>query len=104
MDNIVPTDLKIDLIKIDVEGAEYLVMDGGKETIKRCKPIVIFEHGLGGADVYDIRPEMVYDLLVGYCGLKISTMKMWLNNTPSFSKEDFAEQFDQGLNYYFIAY
>ena len=104
LDNIVPTDLKIDLIKIDVEGAEYLVMDGGKETIKRCQPIVIFEHGIGGADVYDIRPEMVYDLLVGYCGLNISTMKMWLNNTPSFSKDAFVEQFDKQLNYYFIAY
>ena len=104
MDNIISTDLKIDLIKIDVEGAEYLVMDGGKETIKRCQPIVIFEHGIGGADIYGIRPEMVYDLLVGYCGLKISTMKMWLNNTPAFSKEAFVEQFDKQLNYYFIAY
>ena len=104
LDNIIPTDLKIDLIKIDVEGAEYLVMDGGKETIKKWKPIVIFEHGMGGADVYGIRPEQVYDLLVNYCGLKIATMKMWLNNTPAFSKKEFIEQFDKEINYYFIAF
>ena len=104
LDNIIPADLKIDLIKIDVEGAEYLVMDGGKETIKRCKPIVVFEHGIGGADVYDIRPEQVYDLLVGYCGLKISTMKMWLNHNNAFTKDEFVNQFEKKINYYFIAY
>ncbi len=34
----------LDFIKIDVEGAEGLVIRGGKETIKKYKPIVCFEH------------------------------------------------------------
>ena len=34
---------KIDLIKIDTEGAELLVLKGAKETIKRNKPKIIFE-------------------------------------------------------------
>jgi FkbM family methyltransferase len=32
-----------DWIKIDVEGAEPLVIDGAVETIKRCRPIICFE-------------------------------------------------------------
>lgn len=35
-----------DYIKIDVEGAEHLVIEGAKETIKRFKPAIMFEHNL----------------------------------------------------------
>lgn len=34
---------KIDLIKIDVEGAELDVLNGAKETIMKDKPLIIFE-------------------------------------------------------------
>lgn len=33
----------LDLLKIDVEGAESLVIYGGKETIKKFKPIIFYE-------------------------------------------------------------
>lgn len=34
---------RIDLMKIDVEGFEYDVVVGGRETIERCQPIIILE-------------------------------------------------------------
>jgi len=34
---------RVDLIKIDVEGCEKMVIYGARETIKRCRPIVIYE-------------------------------------------------------------
>jgi FkbM family methyltransferase len=34
---------RVDLIKIDVEGAEMDVLDGAMETLARCKPVVIME-------------------------------------------------------------
>lgn len=37
----------ISLIKIDVEGWEYEVIDGAKETIKAHKPIMFVEYGQG---------------------------------------------------------
>lgn len=37
----------VDAIKIDVEGAELEVIKGGKETIIRNKPIIMFESCLG---------------------------------------------------------
>ena len=104
LDNVLPKDLKIDFIKIDVEGAEWLVMDGGKNMIKKYQPTIVFEHGIGGADIYGIRPEQVYTLLNQECGLEISTMKNWLNEKKPFSKKEFIQQFDQQLNYYYIAY
>lgn len=33
----------VDFIKIDVEGWEYPVLAGAESTLKRCKPVVIFE-------------------------------------------------------------
>jgi len=34
----------LDYIKIDVEGAESLVLMGAEDTIKKFKPVIIFEH------------------------------------------------------------
>ncbi|MEM6967525.1 MAG: FkbM family methyltransferase [Bacteroidota bacterium] len=104
MDHVISDEVKIDFIKIDVEGAEYLVLSGAKNIIKKHRPIIVFEHGLGGADVYGVRPHQVFELLHEACGLKISTMKRWLKGKAPFSKAEFVEQFDKKLNYYFIAY
>jgi FkbM family methyltransferase len=41
LDKSVPEDLEIDLLKIDVEGAEYDVLKGGSETLKRTKSVMI---------------------------------------------------------------
>ena len=34
----------LDFLKIDVEGAEGLVIQGGAETIKKFRPVIFFEH------------------------------------------------------------
>ncbi len=103
LDHILPADIQIDFIKIDVEGAEMLVLKGAEKTIKRCKPIVVFEHGLGGSDVYGTSPKQIFDFFEK-CGMKISLMKSWLDQQPSLSMQAFEEQFYQSKNYYFIAY
>ncbi|MBK8747635.1 MAG: FkbM family methyltransferase [Saprospiraceae bacterium] len=50
LDNIIPSDLQITLIKIDVEGAEYQVLSGSTGLLQRQRPFVVFEHGLGASD------------------------------------------------------
>ncbi|MDD4383008.1 MAG: FkbM family methyltransferase [Candidatus Shapirobacteria bacterium] len=40
---------KIDFIKMDVQGFEPLVIEGGKETIEKSKPIIFFEYWPWGA-------------------------------------------------------
>jgi FkbM family methyltransferase len=44
----------LDFMKIDVEGAEGLVIQGAQETIKKYKPVIFFEH-----NYQTIRPEDV---------------------------------------------
>jgi FkbM family methyltransferase len=58
------------LIKIDVEGAELNVMRGAAATLERHRPFVLFEHGVGGADLYGSKSGDLFDLLHG-AGLRI---------------------------------
>jgi len=103
LDNIIPGDVFIDLIKIDVEGAEMQVLKGGESLIKRCQPIIVFEHGIGAADHYGTHPAEVFDFLTD-CGLLVNTMKRWISEKEAFSRAEFEEQFTKQLNYYFMAY
>ena len=103
LDDLVAEDLKIDLIKIDVEGAEYEVLQGAKKTLKNNKPLVLFECGLGGADVYGTTPDQVFDLFME-CGLGVSTIEYFNAGKQPFSKEEFSGQFYKNYNFFFIAY
>jgi FkbM family methyltransferase len=43
MDEVYPKTTPIDMMKIDVEGYEPMVLEGAKNTLFRCRPIVIIE-------------------------------------------------------------
>ena len=104
MDNVIPAGVKIDFIKIDVEGAELQVIRGGIETIRRNRPIIVFEHGLGAADYYGTRPEHMYECMVSGCGFHVSTLKRFLEGLGELSKQEFVTYFDKGVEFYFVAY
>lgn len=103
MDEVLPVDLKVDLIKIDVEGGEMLVLEGARETLIKHRPVVLFEHGLGASDYYGAGPEQVF-IYFEACGYQINTLKAWLNGRTALDKTAFEQQFFQKLNYFFIAY
>jgi FkbM family methyltransferase len=60
LDDIISKEESIKLIKIDVEGAELGVLLGGAETIKRSRPTILFEFGLGASDMYGTQPEDIF--------------------------------------------
>ena len=104
LDNIIPEGSRIDFIKIDVEGAEFPVIKGGVKTIGRCKPVIIFEFGIGAADYYGVKPEHVYEFISSECGLFLATLKGFLNKKEKLSKEEFSRLYISLKEYYFIAY
>ena len=61
---------KIDIIKIDVQGYEKFVLEGGIETIKKNKPIMIVEFeefqlnkfGYGSKNLFDRIRELDYEI------------------------------------------
>ncbi|MGH2866442.1 MAG: FkbM family methyltransferase [Solirubrobacteraceae bacterium] len=64
LDDSLPDWFEPRFIKIDVEGAELLVLRGARQTLQRFRPTIVFEHGIGAADCYDTGPADIYDLLV----------------------------------------
>ncbi len=56
------------VVKIDVEGAETQVLQGARETLTRCRPLVIFEHVAAAASLYGSASEELWDVLaeLGY--------------------------------------
>ena len=99
LDNSLPPDYVPDLIKIDVEGAERLVIEGGIKTISKHKPIVAFEHGKGGADYYDTQPRQIYELLNHEAGLRIFD----LDGNGPYSLKQFEETYAQNKYFNFVA-
>ncbi len=104
LDDVIPHDIKIDFIKIDVEGAELGVLKGGKEIISKNKPIVVFEFGLGASDYYGTEPADIYNLLVNEYGLNISNLKDFLNKKPPLTLKEFSDVYFNSGEYYFVAH
>ena len=104
LDAIISPGEKIDFIMVDVEGAELQVFEGAVRVLSESRPVVVFESGIGGTDYYGTRPEQIYELLHDECGLEVSLMANFIHHKPAFTKYDFIYQFENHLNYYFVAY
>lgn len=95
IDNIMKNYSKCDYIKIDVEGAELLCLDGARNTIKKYKPIISVEYGFPGYSAYSLTKDSlwnmcveldydIYDLFLN----KVETLDIW-KNICDFSTWDF---------------
>jgi FkbM family methyltransferase len=71
LDDVLDPDYRPAVIKVDVEGAEQQVLGGALRTLRRHRPTVIFEHGVGSADVYGTSPDDIHGLLTGEGGYRI---------------------------------
>lgn len=103
LDDVIPPSIKIDFIKIDVEGAELGVLKGAEQLLKKDKPIVIFECGLGSSEYYNTQAKDVFDFLNLQIGFKIYTLENWLSKNTSLSENEFITCFNTNSEYYFVA-
>ena len=99
LDSELPPDYVPALIKIDVEGGELGVLRGARETIRRHRPVVVFEHGPGASEHYGTAPEALHDLVCGELGMRIFDM----DATGPLSREQLAELFHAGARWNYFA-
>lgn len=102
LDDIISAEIKIDLIKIDVEGGEMLVLKGAMHTLEASLPVVIFEHGLGASDAYGVKPEDIFSL---FESLKYSifNLESFLKAEAVLTRQEFLDQYWNKENFYFVA-
>jgi FkbM family methyltransferase len=91
------------LIKIDVEGAELMVLKGAMNFIQQHRPVIIFEFGLGAADHYGVGPEDVHHYF-SKLRYQLNTLKGFLNDTKGLDPTDLKDLFYGNREYYFVAY
>jgi len=103
LDNLVPEKQNITLIKIDVEGAELLVLQGAIKTIRRNKPVILFEFGKAGATAYDYDDSIMFDFIDHNLYYDIFTLKAFKHNMPPLSRDQFHQYFNNGKEFFFAA-
>ena len=102
LDNQLKLHDRVDLIKIDVEGAELEVLRGSKRIIEKFHPIIVFEHGLGASDHYNTKPE---DIIQFFDSLQyqLFTLKGFIEDESPLSNSEFIEYYLTNKEYYFLA-
>jgi FkbM family methyltransferase len=73
------------VVKVDVEGAELAVLEGGRSLLQRAHPLLIFEHVRPAAELYGASSERIWELLAEH-GYRIFSA----TGSGPFARADFA--------------
>jgi len=101
LDDLVPADRPVRIIKIDVEGAELGVLRGATGLLSRWRPWVLFEHGSAAA-AYGTRTADIVGELARH-GLRVWHLGAWLEGKPPLSDEAFVAAVAAGDHWNFLA-
>jgi FkbM family methyltransferase len=83
LDEVVRTDLRYGYIKLDVEGAELLVLKGSRNLIARDRPIILFESSHDGASNLGLKREDLFFLLANEFEYNVFLIKDYLEGRPA---------------------
>ncbi|MBW4025156.1 MAG: FkbM family methyltransferase [Proteobacteria bacterium] len=85
LDTLLGADAQVDLIKVDVEGAEYNALLGGEQTIRRCRPVIVSEFSpamMPGISRISGEDYLKWLIALGYA-LSVIEPNGWLTQTGS---------------------
>jgi len=99
LDEIVPQNVEIGFIKIDVEGAELSVLKGSERILNCYSPAILFECFPKSFEAHDFTALQIYNFFLKY-NYAIFLIKDWLSNGEPLSYE----QFMQAMQYPFQAF
>ena len=89
LDGIVRDRPRVDFVKIDVEGAELKVFGGALETLRRHRPVVVFECTQDGLKNFGFRAGQVWECLSNSAGYEVYVVKDLTNGGEPLSEKLF---------------
>jgi FkbM family methyltransferase len=106
LDDLLPADVPIAFLAIEVEGAQLQVFRGAEYTIQRWKPVIVFEYGTSALLGYGTSPAMIWSLVVDRYGLRVSRLGDWLARRRPLTAAEFEASvgFQQGSEFRFLAH
>lgn len=103
LDHLIPAAMPIHFIKIDVEGGEMDVLKGAVRILSDYHPVVVFEFGMGGSDLYGTTPDKMFSFFEGF-NYQLFLLNDFIRKRSPLGLEDFSNEFYHKRNYYFVAY
>ncbi len=104
LDNVLHgNSMPIGIIKVDVEGAELLVLQGAKNIIKEHKPILLLEFGKKAASIYGYGWEEIWNLIVVQLNYEIYLTKNFLAHQLPLAQRSFEGFYQNEEEYFFVA-
>lgn len=102
LDHLIPLQVPIKFIKIDVEGAELKVLQGASGIIKNHRPYIAFEFGVGGSDYYNTTAADIF-LFFAEKNYMLFDFQSFLNKNKPYTLPQFKETYQKNTLYNFIA-
>jgi FkbM family methyltransferase len=63
IDDVCQNWTRLDYIKLDAEGGEFHIIEGGQRILRRLRPTLSFEFGVNSLSEYNVTPQMMSELL-----------------------------------------
>ncbi len=89
LDNVIRVDRRYEFLKIDVEGAELLVLKGSREMIARDTPMIFFESSHDGAEKLGLKRDDLFAFFVSELRYDVFLVKDYLENRPPLTIDEF---------------
>ncbi|HPQ08393.1 MAG TPA: FkbM family methyltransferase [Bacteroidia bacterium] len=102
LDEIIPENIKIKFIKIDVEGAELKVLQGAEKIIKKDKPVIAFEFGIGGSEFYNTSAQDMFKFFTER-NYSLFDYQSFLNKALPNNEKSFIQTYQENIIYNFVA-
>ncbi len=100
LDAVLDPQTRVDFLKVDAIGAELLVLRGAEATIRRHRPILLFEASRATLATFDLDASMIHDLVVGELGYRLHSLHGWSVGEAPLD----ADHFEQAMAWPFEAF